>query len=154
MDEAGIFPLVKKLLFGMVFVWLTLMSAGASAHAMHYGGNNNGNNSAYKTEPAHHPANAQENPTHAAVHGSALIDPALPGAATSAEPSHTEICEHSHCGHAHVVGMPTQNGSHANIDTAGKTPTSRISHASSHVTNNIERPKWPVTTPAVVNLQS
>ena len=99
MDEAGIFPLVKKLLFGMVFVWLTFMSAGASAHAVHYGGNNN----AYKTEPAHHPVNAQENASHAAVHGPALIDLALHGAAASTEPSHSDICEHSHCGHAHVV---------------------------------------------------
>ena len=122
-----------------MFVMLALLSAGASAHA----GHGNVHKSELKASFVHHSA-AQEKQLHATALSSA----------SKAEASHLDTCDHSHCGHAQLAGLLTRDGSDWNIDTASNAPTLRTSWATSHITNNIERPKWPATTPAVVNLQS
>ena len=147
MFEAGIFLIVKKLFYGLIYVWLTLLLAGASAHAVHHGSHHSVQYIEQKVEAAQH-ATTNEKQSQAAVHTASHT------AAAGAEASHADTCDHSHCGHGQVAGLLTREGSGANIDTVGKVPTSRTSWSSSHIANNIERPKWRATTPAVVNLQS
>ena len=138
---------MKEFFFGLMFVWLTLVSAGASAHAVHHSARESSvkvvQKAVHQAEQPQH-GTAQDKQSHAARYD----------AAAPTEASHADTCDHSHCGHGHAAGLPTPDGSYASTDTAGKAPASRMSHASSDITNNIERPKWPVTTPAVVNLQS
>ena len=139
MIETGTFLAVKKLFYSLVFVLLALMSVGASAHA--------GHGSVHKAESkaadVHH-SSAQEKQLHAGVIG----------AASKAEASHIDTCDHSHCGHAQTAGLLTRDGSDWNIDTTYNVSTLLTSGASSHITNNIERPKWRATTPPVVSLLS
>ena len=139
MIETGTFLLVKRFFYRLVFVLLALVSAGASAHA----GHGNLHNVEPKAAHVQHSA-AQEKQNHAVVNA----------AASKADVSHIDTCDHSHCGHAQTAGLLTRNGSDWNIDTAYNVPTLLISGASSHIANNIERPKWRATTPVVVNLLS
>ena len=115
------------------------MSAGASAHA----GHGKVHSAEAKVAYAHQSA-VPEKQSHALVYG----------VATKADASHIDTCDHSHCGHAQFAGLLARDGSDWNIDTASNAPNQHITWATSHVTNNIERPKWPATTPAVVSLLS
>ena len=133
---------VRKLFYGLMFTLLALMSAGASAHAGH-AAHGRVHSADGKVAYAHQSA-TQEKQSHTLVYG----------VASKAETSHVDTCDHSHCGHAQVAGLLARDGSDWNIDTASNAPTQHTSWATSHVTNNIERPKWPVTTPAVVSLLS
>ena len=122
-----------------MFVLLALMSAGASAHA----GHGNVHKVGPKVADVHHSA-VQEKQSPEVIHGAAI----------ATEATHLDTCDHSHCGHAQLAGLLTRDASDWSIDTASNVPTPRTSWATNHITNNIERPKWPATTPAVVNLQS
>ena len=125
---------VKTVVCTLLMVWLTLMSVGANAHPA--------NVAAHKTfYNQDHSAEKQQR--HVAAFDSA-----------SAEVSHTDTCSHSHCGHSHAAGLLGHESASGKTDTATKVPDDRISWATGHIVNNIERPKWPVTTPAVVNLLS
>ena len=145
--EADTVYSVKTFFFGLMFVWLTLVSAGASAHAVHHSARESSvkvvQKAVHQAEQPQH-GTAQDKQSHAARYD----------AAAPTEASHADTCDHSHCGHGHAAGLPTLDGSYGHTDSANKLPTPRASWATSHIANNIERPKWPVTTPAVVNLQS
>ena len=133
--NAGTVRVVKTVICNLLMVWLTLMSVGANAHAT--------DDAAHKTFYTHDHS-AQEKQHHVAA-----LD-----TASSVEVSHTDTCNHSHCGHSHAAGLLGQESASGKTDTVTKVPADRASWATSHIVNNIERPKWPVTTPAVVNLLS
>ena len=135
MVNAGTVRIVKKFICSFLIVWLTFMSVGANAHAT---------NDAAHQAPYTQDYFAQEKQNHVAAFDTA----------SSMDVSHADTCNHSHCGHGHAAGLLTRDGSYGNTDTATQVTSSRTSWASSHIVNNIERPKWPVTTPAVVNLLS
>ena len=122
-----------------MFTLLALMSAGANAHGVH------GN--VHKAEPkvayVHHSA-AQEKQSQAV----------LDNITSKAEANLIDTCDHSHCGHAQLAGLLARDGSDWNIGNASNAPTPRTTWASSQVTSDIERPKWPATTLAVVDLLS
>lgn len=135
MVNAGTVRIVKTVICNLLIVWLTFMTVGANAHAT--------NDAAHETLYTHDHFSKEKQNNVAAF-----------DAASSVEVSHADTCNHSHCGHSHAAGLLTRDGSCGNTNTATKAPSSRTSWASSHIDNNIERPKWPVTTPAVVNLLS
>ena len=133
--KTGMFRAVKKLIYILMLTWLTLMSTGAAAHSVHGG--------AHNVEHAHHgSADKKQNETlrHSAVE--------------SAEASHADTCNHSHCGHGHNAGVLTQYSAYADSDTTRTLVAVRTSAKSSHIAHNIERPKWHATTPVVVSLLS
>ena len=135
MVNAGTVRIVKTVICNLLMVWLTLMSVGANAHPT--------NDAAQKTFYTHeHSAEKQQH--HVAAFDTASL----------VEVSHTDTCSHSHCGHSHAAGLLGQESASGKTDTATKVPDDRTSWATGHIVNNIERPKWPVTTPAVVNLLS
>lgn len=135
MVNAGTVRAVKNLICILASIWLTFMSAGAYAHAA--------NDAERKAEYTNVHA-AQKNQKDAAAFD----------APASAGVSHFESCNHSHCGHGHLAGPLAQDRSCGNTDTAISAPSACTNWATSHIVNNIERPKWPFTTPVVVNLLS
>ncbi len=118
----------------LLLVWMTLMSIGVNAHVNSY--------------DAHETFHIQDQAFQEAQ------NQATTDAITPADASHTDICYQSHCGHGHTTGMLNGNGVCIKTDTAATVPTHRASWASSPIACDIERPKWPFTTPAVVNLLS
>ena len=125
-DPAGTVCAVKKLICYMLMAWLALMSGGANAHS---------------TSDAAHEA---EHATQVHTISSDTVK--------SMEADHTDACSQSHCGHGHSTGMLMPVGAQPKVDAACIVPTSTSCWASSAIANNIERPKWPTTTPAVVSL--
>ena len=135
MVNAGTVRAVKTLICIVALIWLTFMSASAHAHAA--------NDTAHKAEYTNVQA-PQKNQNDASAFD----------APTSAEVSHFDTCNHSHCGHGHLAGPLAQDRSCGNTDPTISAPSARTNWITSHIANNIERPKWPFTTPAVVNLLS
>ena len=133
--KTGMFRGVKKLIYILMLTWLTLMSTGAAAHSVHGG--------AHNAEHAHH-GSSKEKQSETRGHSTA----------ESAEASHADTCNHSHCGHGHNTGVLTQYSSYADSDTARTLVAVRTSAKSSHIAHNIEWPKWRATTPPVVSLLS
>ena len=136
---AGAFPAVsmspvKRFICHFLIVWLALLSGGAHAHAA---------------------ADAAQEVDHIAAHA---VEAQLAGADGADAPiaahehGHSESCSLSHCGHGHATGMLAS----ADIrfsDAASSTPLpTPPSWASREQPDSIERPKWTITTPAVVNL--
>lgn len=73
---------------------------------------------------------------------------------TAQDANHADTCSQSHCGHSHAAGLLAPHGTSVKTDLLTAAPTSQPSWASNAITSNIERPKWPFTTPAVVSLLS
>lgn len=148
MHTAGIFIAVSispvvRFVCHFLIVWLTLLAGGAHALAD------------ARHEASHAPVTAATMLTKDAhTSPSAAIHPA-PGA-TDLEAvqgkAHSETCNHSHCGHSHATGLlPTLQT--ALPDAGRDMALSRHARwASGTFPPNIERPKWSLTTPAVVNL--
>lgn len=111
------------------------MSVSANAHATR--------DAAHETFYTHDHA-AHDTHTHAAT----------PAEAKAFDASHADTCNQSHCGHSHTAVILTGPRSSVNTDTPAIFPANPTHWASSPTTNNIERPKWLVTTPAVVSLLS
>ena len=65
-----------------------------------------------------------------------------------------KTCSQSHCGHGHSTGLLMLPGTCIKMDVVADAPLANSSWASAAITNNIERPKWQITTPAVVSLLS
>jgi hypothetical protein len=127
--NAGKVRLVKKMACYLLLAWLTLMSGGAYAHALH----------------------AHDQP--APVSQSQMQTPSLVlNSAPEAHISQVDSCNHTHCGHGHAVGMLTAQNTNPKTDAKTAPPSSRASWVSSLIASNIERPKWLLTTPAVVSL--
>lgn len=116
----------------LLIVWLVLMSGGSHAHAT--------------SDAAHGTGHAHDHSAHLTQNQAAAID-----AVTAADAAPAEACNQSHCGHSHTTGVLTQHATSIKTDGLSCAPKFRDSWASSLITSNIERPKWSVTTPAVVN---
>jgi hypothetical protein len=129
--NAGKVRFVKKMAFYLLTVWLTLMSGGAYAHALHT-----------------HDQSAQVSQSQ--MQALSLVVYAAPEADTS----QVDSCNHTHCGHGHAAGMVAAQSTSPKTDAKIAPPSSRASWVSSPIPNNIERPKWLFTTLAVVNLLS
>jgi hypothetical protein len=139
LSTAGAFPAVsmspvKRFICHFLIVWLALLSGGAHAHAT---------------------ADAAQEVGHIAAHA---IEAQL-AAADGADPSmaahehcHSESCSLSHCGHGHATGMLASAELRFSAAGVGAPLPTPPSWASREQPNSIERPKWTLTTPAVVNL--
>ncbi len=128
---------MKKILCHLFIVWLTLLSVCASAHAT--------------TEALHKALSTHEQSDQDSHQFAAAADANIQ-AMPAADAGHSDSCNPNHCGHGHTAGVAT--GQRASFKTAAEAtlPKSPENWVSSPVISNIERPKWPVTTPAVVNL--
>lgn len=105
-----------------MLVLMALMSAGVNAHVTSYD-------------------------EHEAMHLATTLD-----AISTVEVSHAYDCNQSHCGHGHTTGLLTEQVSFIKTATTASIPTHLAGWVSSLIASNIERPKWPFTTSAVVNL--
>lgn len=68
----------------------------------------------------------------------------------TSDAGHEEHCEMAHCGH--VVGMLGAADRITHAPEGAKRPVAIRVHTSFFVPDDIERPKWPVSTPAVASL--
>lgn len=138
----SISPVVRYICHFLI-VWMTLLAGGAHALAD------------ARHEASHVPVTAVVMPTeHASTdrHAAANEAQAATDLEVSQDKAQSETCSHSHCGHGHATGMlPALQTS---LPAAGRDMAlSRHARWSSSIfTTNIERPKWSLTTPAVVNL--
>ena len=127
---------VKKLICHFLIVWITLFAGGVNAHGI--------SNLAIGAEHAGH-AHSTE------------VDLSLE---VSADRANTDLasndisktCSQSHCGHGHNTGMLMLASTCIKIDTVAKVATSNSRWSSAAIADNIDRPKWLFTTPAVVSL--
>lgn len=124
---------MKKVVFGMLVLWLALMSVGAAAHAVPKASQATG------IGHQHESSINQAQATNA-------------GDVVTANASHADTCDQTHCGHGHVSGILTPYGARFDACTSTALPASRASWATSLIATDIERPKWLFTTPAVVSL--
>ena len=124
---------MTKLICRLLIVWLALVSGGASAHRA--------------SDAAHEAAHA--------AHTQTFSSP-TPASADSdhMQADHANACNQSQCGNGHCAGLLMPLGAPQKVAAAASVPLSRGCWASAAIVNNIERPNWPVTTPAVVSLLS
>ena len=124
---------MRKLICYLLIVWLALVSGGASAHGA--------------SDAAHEALHAAH--TH-------QLSSHTPASADNEQlqADHANACNQSQCGHGHCAGLLMPPGAPPKVADAASVPLSRGCWASAAIVNNIERPKWPFTTPAVVSLLS
>lgn len=134
-NNTGKVAAVKKIMCYLLMVWLALVSVGANAHA--------------SIGAAHATWHTHAHTTQKTQHHAAAVPQAL-----STDTSHADTCNHSHCGHGHAAGMLGHQGTSVETDATAALPVSHANWASGPISSNIERPKWSVTTPAVVSLLS
>ena len=131
--NAGKVRAVKKTLFYLLIMCLALISGVANAHA---------------TAGIAHPV------SHSHGHGS--LAPQSQNidieAGKNGDAAHADHCNQSHCGHGQISGLLALYSISFKIDALTCAPTSSTSWASSLIVANIERPKWPFITLAVVSL--
>lgn len=126
-----------------LIVWLTLLAGGAHAVAD------------ARHEASHALDTAVAVLSHTASTALRTAETQAPTAQeleASHDKAHAESCNHSHCGHGHATGMlpaPQASLPDACRDMA---LTRSPQWASGEFATHIERPKWSLTTPAVVNL--
>ncbi len=121
-------PPVIRLVCQFLIVWLALLSSGAHAHAT---------------------ADAVREMGHVAAHAEAA------GAETAGmdlDHDATEPCGLGHCGHGHATGLLQGGDLRFSEAGAGAPPPACQARSGREPPANIERPKWVVTTPTVVNL--
>lgn len=127
---------VKRLICQFLIVWMALLSGGAHAHAA---------------------SDAVHEMDHAAMHAAHMDDsrnasPEAQKAATAHGSEHSETCSLSHCGHSHATGMLPSMPLRLGDAPAGAPLPTLQTWAGREQPNTIDRPKWKVTTLAVVNL--
>ena len=134
------------MLFYLLMAVFVLMSGGANAH---------GTADTVAVVAAHHHSHSQ-NDHHAFQNASNDANHPASAASTGevVASSHTDICSHTHCGHSHAAGVVAAQSTSMTAGATAFVPRLGVSWASSAITDNIERPKWQITTPAVVSLLS
>jgi hypothetical protein len=135
-------PAVKKLICYFLIVWMALFAGGANAHGI--------SNLAHGSEHAGHGHDTSVDQS---------FEPSIDVAAdrVNADRASVDIdntCSQSHCGHGHSTGLLMLPSAWMKMDATADGPLSSRCWASAAITDNIERPKWQVTTPAVVSLLS
>ena len=133
---AGKVSAVKKLICHFLIVWMALFAGGANAHGI--------SESAHEAEHAGH--------AHSTSVDSSIEVSADRANADRASADIVKTCSQSHCGHGHSTGMLMLPSTCIKMDAVADAPLSSSCWASAAVTDNIERPKWLATTPAVVSL--
>lgn len=131
----GKLTVVKKLFCYLLISWLALIAGGANAHSI--------SDTAHAAEHFTHMHAAD---TDAATHEALDIN--------SAVADSTDHCNQSHCGHSHGAAIPTSPGTHLKANNRTHAPNTSSRWASAAIADSIERPKWPLTTSAVVSLLS
>lgn len=137
----------------LLIVWLALVSVGANAHTT--------SDAAHEafcthdmpqqpTTPAQHMQASQVNQASQATENHVVVLDTV----TTGDASHADICNQSQCGHGQTAGMLTRSDRGINPGAAARLSASCTPWASSLLASTIERPKWAVTTHAVVNLLS
>jgi len=132
-------------------VWMALMSGGANAH-MH------------SVDHHWHEAHSAHDHDHNHNHDHGDAAKVIAGATTMLADSsmldanNAETLTQAHYSHGHshhhAAGLPASCDMLAAVAPPSIKPVSCLPIVSSAIANNIERPKWPVTTPAVVSLLS
>lgn len=131
--------IVKKLICHFLIVWMALFAGGANAHGI--------SDLASGAEHAGHAHNTKVDLS---------VDPSIE---VSAERANTDqastdlgkTCSQSHCGHGHT-GMLMLAKTWIKMDVVAELAFSSSRWASAAIADDIERPKWLFTTPAVVSL--
>ena len=100
----------------------------------------------------------QTAPAAALSHDHALLVMQHPVAAAegiaATDVKHSDTCSHSHCGHVYATASAAGLCAWVKNNDPTTAPATRVSWVSSAITDNIERPKWHCSTPAVVSLLS
>lgn len=135
---AGKVSAVKKLICHFLIVWMALFAGGANAHGI-----------SDLAHGAEHAGHAHSTSVDASIEVSA--DRAN---ADRASADIVKTCSQSHCGHGHSTGMLMLPSACIKMDAVADAPLSSNRWASAAIADNIERPKWLLTTPAVVSLLS
>lgn len=99
---------------------------------------------------AHATVEATHDAGHAVAH--ALAHDAGSDETSHTDADHPDTCNQSHCGYGHNPGLFAALKACPKTEAASIAPPASNIWASSGIHNNIERPKWIVTTPAVVSL--
>lgn len=123
------------------------MSGGANAHMYSVDHHLHDRHSvAFHDHDHDHAPEAEANATSTLADGSKL------------DANNTEILTQAHYGHGHshnhAAGLPASCDLHASVESPSVKPVAYLPIVISAINNNIERPKWLVTTPAVVSLLS
>lgn len=141
MHEAGKVANVKKFMCCLLIVWMTLVAGGANAlaHSVDH--------------HAHDAFHAHDHGSLATASESTTSQDVLAFNADYSEKLSQHHSGHCHT-HHHVAGLPSCHGMLAVADLPNLAPVFSQRMACIAVANNIERPKWAVTTPAVVSLLS
>lgn len=126
---------VKKIVCYLLISWLVLIAGGANAHGI-----------SDTARVAEHSAHMHAVNTDAAT--LVALD------STHAGADSTDHCNQSHCGHSHGAATPTSPVTHLKVSSRTHAPNTISRWASAAIADSIERPKWPVTTSAVVSLLS
>lgn len=135
---AGKVAAVKKLICHFLIVWMALFAGGVNAHGI--------SDSAHGAEHAGH--------AHSTTVDSSVEVSAEPANADRASADIVKTCSQSHCGHGHSTGMLMLPSTCIRMDAVTDAPLSSSRWASAAIADNIERPKWHLTTSAVVSLLS
>lgn len=135
---AGKVAAVKNLICHFLIVWMALFAGGVNAHGI--------SDSAHGAEHAGH--------AHSTTVDSSVEVSADPANADRASADIVKTCSQSHCGHGHSTGMLMLPSTCIRMDAVTDAPLSSSRWASAAIADNIERPKWPLATPAVVSLLS
>lgn len=128
-DVADNVAVMRKIVCNLLIVWLVLMSGSVAAHAT--------------IEAAHDVG-------HAATH--ALAQDAGSDETSHTNADHPDTCNQSHCNYAQNPGLFASLKTCPKTEATSNAPRASNIWASSALRNNIERPKWPHATPAVVSL--
>ena len=132
-------PPVKSLICYLFIVWLTLLSGGSQAYALV--------DSVHELKHLNSFATDAAGDTGTRSDGNAVAIPAH-------DHDHVDTCGPSQCGHGHNVGLPASSPTHSG-DEGGSNPFAALqAWVHRYHPDSIERPKWFLTTLAVVNLQS
>lgn len=127
---------VKRFICHFLIVWLALLSGGAHAHAAADAAHEIGHAAMHAADSGDDRASTLEVKKIDTAHGS----------------EHTESCSLNHCGHGHATGMLASADLRFNNAAIGAPLPTLQAWASREQPSSIERPKWALTTPAVVNL--
>ena len=103
---------------------------------------------AHQTE--HQTAHETEHSHDATTTGHHHMAESSSDASASADDT-TDHCDQRHCGHCHAVcTVIKQDGRAGNVGST-KVFNTLLGHRGTVISADIERPKWSLTTPAVVN---
>lgn len=155
--KTGKVAAVKKITCYLLIVWLTLMSGGANAHvhaSEHHSHHANHAHDDYLGHDHHLDLNQEIDNTSGSKTTSsefALGGDDLQAGADNSEKLNQAHFSHGH-NHSHCAYMPTSCNTLAVADVPGFTSFSCQQWVCKTIANNIERPKWILTTHAVVNL--